>query len=70
MELITRFDFDPAIIRIHPDSGYDKLLYDAKVLGSFVISEESIANRLKKKLAEHKKEADAITMVGSLQIQY
>ena len=33
-------------------------------------SEESIANRLKKNLAELKKEADAITTVGSLQIQY
>ena len=46
------------------------MLYGAKVLGSYVGSEESIANRLEKKLAELKKEADAITMVGSLQIQY
>ena len=37
---------------------------------SYVGSEESIANRLEKKLAELKKEADAITTVGSLQIQY
>ena len=81
--LIARFHFDPAMIfffffascivnyitamiRIHPD----KMLYGAKVLGSYVGSEESIANRLEKKLAELKKEADAITMVGSLQIQY
>ena len=46
------------------------MLYGAKVLGSYVGSEESIANRLDKKLAELKKEADAITTVGSLQIQY
>ena len=70
MVLITRFDFDPAMIRNHPDNGGDKLLYGAKVLGSYVGSEESIANRLKKNLAELKKEADAITTVGSLQIQY
>ena len=69
MVLITRFDFDPAMIRIHTDNGGDKLLYGAKVLGSYV-GEESIANRLEKKLAELKKEADAITTVGSLQIQY
>ena len=62
--LIARFHFDPAMIRIHPDNGSDKLLYGAKVLGSYVGSEESIANRLEKKLAELKKEADAITMVG------
>ena len=70
MVLITRFDFDLALIRIHPDNGGDKLLYGAKVLGSYVGSEESIANRLEKKLAELKKEADAITTMGSLQIQY
>ena len=58
------------MIRIHPDNGGDKLLYGAKVLGSYVGSEESIANRLLKKPAELKKEADAITTVGSLQIQY
>ena len=46
------------------------MLYGAKVLGSYVGSEESIANRLEKKLAELKKGADAITTVGSLQIQY
>ena len=33
-------------------------------------SEESIANRLEKKLAELKKDVGAITTVGSLQIQY
>ena len=33
-------------------------------------SKESIANRLEKKLAKLKKETDAITTVGSLQIQY
>ena len=70
MVLITRFDFDPALIRIHPDNGGDKLLYGAKVLGSYVGSEKSIANRLEKKLAELKKEADAITTVGLLKIQY
>ena len=58
------------MIRIHPDNGGDKMLYGAKVLGSYVGSEESIANRLEKKLTELKKEADAITMVGSFQIQY
>ena len=68
LALIARFHFDPAMIRIHPDNG-DKLLFGAKVLGSNVGSEESIKNRLKK-LAEVWKEADAITMVGSLQIQY
>ena len=68
LALIARFHFDPAMIRIHPDNGGDKLLYGAKVLGSYVGSEESIANRLEKKLAELKKEADAITMVGSLQV--
>ena len=70
LALIARFHFDPAMIRIHPDNGGDKLLYGAKVLGSYLGSKESIANRLEKKLAELKKEADAITMVGSLQIQY
>ena len=65
-----RFDFDPAMIRIHPDNGGGKMLYGAKVLGSYVGSEESIANRLEKKLAELKKEADAITTVGSFQVQY
>ena len=70
MELITRFDFDPATIRIHPDNGGEKLLYGAMVLGSYVGSEESIANKLEKKLAELKKKADAIITVGSLQIQY
>ena len=68
--LIARFHFDPAMIRIHPDNGGDKLLYGVKVLGSYVGSEESIANRLEKTLAELKKEADAVTTVGSLQIQY
>ena len=66
LALIARFHFDPAMIRIHPDNGGDKMLYGAKVLGSPVGSEESIANRLEKKLAELKKEADAITTVGSL----
>ena len=70
MALIAIFRFDLAMIRIYPDNGGDKMLYGAKVLGSYVGSEESIANRLEKKLAELKKEADAITMVGSLQIQY
>ena len=70
MVLLSRFHFDPAMIRIHPDNGGDKLLYGAKVLGSYVGSEESIANMLEKKLAELRKEADAITTVGSLQIQY
>ena len=54
------------MIRIYPDNGGDKMLYGAKVLGSYVGS----ADRLEKKLAELKKEADAITMVNSLQIQY
>ena len=70
MELITRFDFDPAMIRIHPGKGSEKLLYGAKVLESYVGCEESIANRLEKKLAELKKKADAVITVGSLQIQY
>ena len=70
MVLSTRFDFDPANIRIHPDNGGDILFYGAKVLGSSVGSEESIEDMLEKKLAELKKEADAITTVGSLQIQY
>ena len=61
MVLITRFDFDPAMIRFHTDNGGDKLPYGAKVLGSYLGSEESIANRLEKKLAELKKEADAYT---------
>ena len=33
MVLITRFDFDPALIRIHLHNGGDKLIYGAKVLG-------------------------------------
>ena len=65
MALIARFHFDPAMIRIHPDNGGDKMLYGAKVLGSYVGSEESIANRLEKKLAELRKEADAIPMARS-----
>ena len=36
------------MIRILPDNGGDKMLYGAKVLGSYVGSEESIANRLEK----------------------
>ena len=46
LALIAKFHFDPAMIRIHPENGGDKLLYGAKVLGSYVGSEESIANRL------------------------
>ena len=42
LALIARFHFDPAMIRIHPDNGGDKMLYGAKVLGSYVGSEESI----------------------------
>ena len=68
LALIARFHFEAAMI--HPDNGGDKLLYGAKVLGSYVGSEESIANRLEKKLAELKKEVDAVTTVGLLQIQY
>ena len=55
LALITRFHFDSAMIRINPDNGGDMMLYGAKVLGSYVGSEESIANRLEKKLAELKR---------------
>ena len=40
------------------------------VLSSGSSKDNQTLNRLEKKLAELKKEADAITMVGSLQIQY
>jgi hypothetical protein len=68
-ELMAKYSFESSMIRIHPDNGGDKLLYGAKVLGSFVGTEESIANRLEKKLAKLKKEADAITCVSSFQIR-
>ena len=44
LALIARFHFDPAMIRIYPDKGSDKLLYGAKVLGRprYVGSEESM----------------------------
>ena len=58
------------MIRIHPKNGGDKLLYGAKVLGSYVGTEEYIAAQLNKKLDELSLEADAITSVSSLQVQY
>jgi hypothetical protein len=68
--LISKYGLDSSLVRIHPDNGGDRLLYGAKVLGSFVGTDESIAARLNKKLQALTKEADAITTVNSQQIRY
>ena len=69
-ELVIKYKFKQEMIRIHPDNGGDPLLYGAKVLGSFVGSGEYIVAQLDAKLTELTKEAEAITRVSSLQVQY
>ena len=39
-ELVTKYKFKQEMIRVHPDNGGDSHLYGAKVLGSFVGSDE------------------------------
>ena len=69
--IATRFDLDANSIFIHPDNGGDALIYGAKVLGSYVGSDDFIVESLRQKLSKLEKQADnIINKVDAKQIQF
>lgn len=68
--LIDEFDFDPNVICLHPDNGGDPLLYGAKVLGSFIGTDEYVATALQNKVTSLSKTCDnIITKIANYQLR-
>ena len=69
--LISRFGFSSDMIRFHPSNGGDPLLYGAKVLGSFIGTDEFCRSELEKKMCKLEISAkNIIKKVSQKQIQY
>ena len=68
--LVKTFGLHEDSIFVHPEDGGDSKIYGAKVLGSFVGSNQFIQSKLEQKLEKLKKTAQNIVdKVGSKQIQ-